>query len=168
MYTTQLKTGVYKIKVMKDGFKDEIEVVHVNGNVVLDFSLIYKKIVEKNNKICQSDDCVQVTMYFLENMGESLGEKSETYVFKKGVKLDSHMIVDTVNKSLGINLIASEGETFYIKMGDFNADFAWYYKGTNEKFNWNEPIDEDIEIEMKLYDGLLDDNIFKNIYDLFN
>lgn len=99
-------------------------------------------------------------MYFLENMGESLGEKSETYVFKKGVKLDSRMIVDTVNKSLGINLIASEGETFYIKMGDFTADFAWYYKGTNEKFNWNEPIDEDIEIEMKLYDGLLDDNIF--------
>lgn len=46
-------------------------------------------------------------------------------------------------------------------------EYAWYYKDTDTKFDWNKPIDQDIEIEMKLMNGLLDNDTFIHISDWF-
>ena len=47
--------------------------------------------------------------------------------------------------------------------GGFKVDFSWYYKGTDKKFDFNKPLNEDAEIEMKMYNGLFDNNLLTDI-----
>ena len=62
-------------------------------------------------------------------------------------------------------LRAELGETFYITVGELKFDFAWYYKDTDTKFNFNQPITEDVEIEMRMFDGAVDDDTLENVDD---
>jgi len=68
----------------------------------------------------------------------------------------------------GGNILKSDGEIFTFTIGEYSVNVGFYYKDTDQKFNFNEPITEDIEIEMKLFDGAIDNDFLKNIYDIFN
>lgn len=63
--------------------------------------------------------------------------------------------------------IQTDGEIFKLAMGGFTIDFAWYYKGRDTKFDFNTPITKDIEIETKTFDGIIDNDFFEDIYDIF-
>lgn len=170
-YNVNLPTGTYKLVFKKEGYKVFEKVILVKGNTNFNVNLASEK---TNNKDitkelkCESNNCVNVTIYYFENnQNNKLGLESATYTIDKGTILDNNIIIDSVNKAFDMDLISTDGESFYIDFG-IKTEFSWYYKGTDTKFNWNEPINKDIEIEMKLLNGIIDNNTINNIYDIFN
>ena len=97
------------------------------------------------------------------NEQSKLKEKYETYAVEKGTVMDANIIVDAVNKMFKSKFLSSDGKSFYMTMGEFQVEFGWYYKDTDTKFDWSQPITEDTEIEMKLFNGLFDNDTFINI-----
>ena len=118
---------------------------------------------------CKSDNCHTLTIYFLENINSnSLDENYKSFSVEDGTVLDANELVKYVNDIFKMEVIKTDGETFTITMSGFSINIGWYYKDTDERFNFNEPITKDIEIEMKLFDGAIDNDFLKNIYDIFN
>lgn len=116
---------------------------------------------------CTGDNCRELKVYFLSNVDGNLEADYETYYVENGTVLDVNTLVDYINKMFGNNFIKTDGETFTLMVGEFSINIGWYYKGTDKKFNFNEPITEDIEIEMKMFDGEVDNEFLKKIYDIF-
>lgn len=171
LYETKLPTGTYKIKFIKKDFEEYNVTIIIKGDTTLDIelaSLEFGEDINNLNKVCKTSNCVNFTIYFLEGDEQSkLKEKYKTYAVEKGTVMDANMIVNTVNKIFKSKFLSSDGKSFYMKMGEFKIEFGWYYKDTDTKFDWNQPITEDTEIEMKLFNGLFDNDTFINIDGLF-
>lgn len=170
-YELSLPTGTYKIKIDNEGFDEFNTIVTIKGETKLDIKLASKDKDEDEEKLninCDTDNCYNLTIYFLEgNQSNELTENYETYLVEPGTILDANLIVDSINKQLNSNLLSYKDSSFYITISGFTVDFAWYYKDTDEKFDFNKPINQDIEIEMKVYDGMLDDDLFTDIDNWF-
>ena len=121
---------------------------------------------DKNNK-CKSHNCNSVTFYVMvPDENNKFVETKEVYYYDHGTVISSTLLVETINGILGNSSISSEdGKTIEIAEG---MDMALYYRGTDEKFDFNQPITEDIELEFKFMDGMLDNNTIKEIAELFN
>lgn len=168
IYNTKLPTGTYKLKFTKNDFEEYNTTVVVKGDTTLDIELASAK-VKKDNKLCKTSDCVNITMYFLDNNDKgTLQENYETFAVDNGTIISANIIVDYVNKIFKSKMLSSDGKSFYISYGGLKYEFGWYYKNTNTKFDWNQPITEDIEIEMKMFDGALDDDTISDIQNWLN
>ncbi len=170
-FNLELSTGMYKVVASKKGFNEMSITTNVKGNSTLNISLASsKKGADKSNIInsCKGSTCVSVTIYFLDNDDTNkLNENYEIYSIDKGSKIDAKQIVDYANKILKSNMLSTDGKSFYVTASGLQMEFGWYYKGTDNKFDFNLPINEDISIEMKMFDGLIDDNFIKDFSSLF-
>ena len=167
LYEIKLPTGTYKIKVTKKDFEEYVTTININGDTTLDIELAstkFDKNTDSLKKVCKTSNCVNFTIYFLEGDEKSkLKEKYETYAVDKGTIIDADIILDAVNKMFKSKFLSSDGKSFYMTMDEFQFEFGWYYKDTDIKFDWKQPITEDTEIEMKLFNGLFDNDTFINI-----
>ncbi len=179
-YELNLKTGNYIINVSKENLEPFEANLVIKGNSTYNVNLGKKgnKEENKNGKddkgdeklstVSKSPNDVNLTIYFLSaNDNDGVIIDHETFALEKGKTLSSGIIVNTVNDFFETEFITTDSESFYVNFGEFQAEFAWYYKGTNTKFKWDQPINEDVEIEMKLLNGLIDNDLIKNIYDIF-
>lgn len=163
-YEFKLNPGTYQIKVSKKGFQDFEDTIVIKGETTFDIDLS-KTNNQGLNKDCKANNCYYLTVYFLDT---GMKVNHSTYAVEAGTVVSSSMMVDAINKVFGSDFISSDGENFYLGLGDIKLDFAWYYKDTEEKFNWNIPIDRDIEIEMKLLNGFIDNEMINDIKNFFN
>lgn len=162
-YELELKSGVYKIIIKKDKFKEYSNSVVVYGEVTHDVELartIKKKYAENNstsfNFNCKNN-CVTIKMCYSFDMYNMVDENCNELKVEKGSIVSAQNVVDQFNENISkiegmennISKMTTDGESFYIETAGFKIEFAWYYKGGKEKFNWNKPINEDTEIEMK-------------------
>lgn len=147
-YELNLKTGNYKIKVKKQNLKEFNKALVINGDKIFDIAL------NGNGKD------VKVTIYYMDSdkKGNPI-ENHTTEVVESGTVLGKEYILKAVNSTFGGNL-KSDGKSFTMDLGGIQVEFAWYYRGTNNKFDWDKPIYEDTEIEMKTFDGIFDDKTF--------
>lgn len=135
--------------------------------IIFIFNMV-KKDSENNVFSCESDNCHRLNIYFLENNGNNeLEEKYQSFLVDDGTILYSNDVVNHLNEIFGYEILATDGETFQMTMSGFTIDVAWYYKDTNTKFDFNEPITEDTEIEMKMFNGSMGNDFFENIFDIF-
>lgn len=182
-FSQKIPSGTYEITFTKEGYQGYNETITMHGDTSIDIVLV-KKDKQKDEKeeekkddksseslklTCKSDNCHTLTIYFLENINNnSLDENYKSFSVEDGTVLDANELVKHVNDIFKMEVIKTDGETFTITMSDFSMNFGWYYKDTNERFNFNEPITKDVEIEMKLFDGAIDNDFLKNIYNIFN
>ena len=116
---------------------------------------------------CKSNNCHTFTIYFLENINNNgLNENYKSFSVEDGTVLNADELVKYINNIFKLEIIKTDGEIFTLSMGGFSMNIGWYYKDTTERFNFNEPITKDTEIEMKLFDGAIDNDILKDIYDI--
>lgn len=172
-YTIKLKSEEYKIEFSKKGFDNYETKINLNGETTLNVNLASSKLKGNGSfkNMCKTEDCVNVTMYYLDgNDAKEITSNYETIKVDKGTILGANEIVNMANSYLDrINAkMYTDGKTFYMTVGELKFDFAWYYKGTNTKFDWNEPISKDIEIEMKSFDGVIDDDLIQEFESMFN
>lgn len=170
-YSLKLKSGIYTLNVKKENFSSSNNIITVTGDTI--FNLKLKKISSNKNTenllTCNSTQCHTVKMYYLNmNQNGNFSESSKTFETNDGIIIGSKNVVDIVNKALNAKMLSSDGESFYINIDNFKVEFAWYYKGTDEKFNFDKPITEDIEIEMKLFDGSIDNSDMAELKNLVN
>lgn len=117
---------------------------------------------------CKGDNCHEFKIYFLENIvDDNLTENYETFYVADGTILGTDELVKYTNNLFKMDIVKTDGETFTLTIGDFSINVGWYYKDTDEKFNFNAPIVSDVEIEMKLFDGEIDNDFLKDVYDIF-
>lgn len=158
-YEIKLKPGTYQLKVTKEGYEEYKESVKVEKAQILDISLLSKAKGESVSS-CKSNDCISITLYYLDE-GENgeLVEKFITERVDRGTVLGAQYLLKATDVGLGAKL-KSDGKTFTFTIGGMDMDFAWYYRGTKEKFDWNQPVTKDITLEMKLFDGIFDNDSF--------
>ncbi len=159
-FLQELQTGTYKFVYKKATFEDYSQELIILGDTKLDIKMSHTK-----SGYCPPNGCC-LTMYYLDTVNEKsdeLVEKSITEEVECGTKiLSSKDMSGWLNKTLGNGMVTDDGETFYIKGLGSLGSFAFYYKDTDTKFNFNTPINGDIEIEMKVMDGLIDNDTILN------
>ena len=166
-YSIKLPTGTYNIKVTLKDFNEFTTTTIIKGDTTLDIELANSNNTDNNN--CQGKDCVNLTVYFLQGDDSNKLEKNyETYSVPKGAKADVNNLVNAFNKTFKNISLSTDGKSFYISVNGFEVEFAWYYKDTNKKFDFNSPLTEDTEIEMKLFNGSIDYDSLLDIDGLFN
>ena len=140
----KLPKGMYKITYSKKEYsaaKNEITLKAEMKNV----DVTLEKDKEKNKKIdttyCnpKKEDCVVVTMYELAGDDNGLAEKAYSFYYKRGETLEKHLH--------GINTNFND---YFSGDLSFLGATGWYYRGTDEPLDAKKPINEDIEIEMKV------------------
>ena len=151
----KLPKGDYDVSYSKSRYSSEDKEVSLLKDSVLDLNLSKIDDSDISKAYCnpKKETCVIVTMYQIS--ADSNGNMSETadkFYYKKGKKLDD------------MGLFNSDG---YYDLGEF-ADLVkpgWYYRGTDKVYNWDEPVNEDLELEMKIA-GLGNQDIidFSNIF----
>lgn len=164
-YTFEIEEGMYKVQVSKEGYETFEKIIHVSGDTTLDISL-----AKENNEgllnECKTDKCYKLTIYSLvNNSANRLEETTEVCYVSEGTYLNPNTIVNIINKTLNGNYVSYKDKTFYLTMGGITTDFALYYKGTDTKFDLDKPVTEDAEIEMKAFNGSLDNDTITNIED---
>ena len=167
-YSLKLKSGIYTLNVKKEKFSSNHNVVSVMSDTILDLEL--KKILSKRNNDslkCHSNNCHTVKMYYLVNQNSKLDENVMTFEVDDRTIFGSENIVNMANQFLKSKMLSSDSESFYITINNYRAEFSFYYKGTDKKFNLDEPITEDIEIEMKLLNGFIDNDTIIEFGNLF-
>ncbi len=180
-YETLLKTGNYKVVASKENLNTYEGNLVIKDNTTYNIDLGKKETTDNEEKedseddtkeltkVCKSSNCINITVYFIAS-GDNNNIKidNETFALEKGKPLSSGIIVNTINNYFKTEFITTNGESFYINLGGVQAEFAWYYHDTETKFKWDQPLYEDVEIEMKLLNGLIDNDLIKDIYDMFN
>ncbi len=171
-YQIELQLGTYKIEFTKDKFVKLEKIITLNGETILDVNLALQETKKDNlnfSNLCKTNQCYELKIYFLENGDQNkLEEKYETIAIDSGTIIDEKSIVQMVNDFLGQEILSSNGKSFFMMINGFKIEYAWYYKNTQTKFEFGQPIYQDTEIELKLLNGILDNDIFININDLFN
>lgn len=168
-FKEKIQTGTYEITFIKDKFEEYKKTITIRGDTTINVELASKEKQKENKNVlkCKSENCHTLTIYFLEDLDNTgLKENYETYSVDDGTIMGTDVLINTINNTFGGDFIKTDGETFKMTVSGFTIDFAWYYRGTNTKFDFNKPITKDIEIEMKLFDGAMDNNFFQDIYDI--
>jgi len=166
-YEIKVPTGNYKVEVTKKGFEKYTGVIGVNGETNLDISLAKEGEMEKDNfqNSCQTSKCYNLTIYYVDGSeSDELKETSETHAYDAGTIIGANLIVDAVNKGIGSEWLKTDGKSFYVYMGEIKFEFAFYYRGTDTKFDWDKPINEDIDIEMRFFDGILGNDTLLDLF----
>lgn len=156
LYTfNKLPKGDYDISYSKSRYSSEDKEVSLLKDSVLDLSLSKIDDSDISKAYCnpKKEICVIVTMYQISaDSNGNMGETADKFYYKKGKKLDD------------MGLFNSDG---YYDLGEFSdlVKPGWYYRGTDKVYNWDEPVNEDLELEMKIA-GLGNQDIidFSNIF----
>ena len=74
-------------------------------------------------------------------------EKPETLSVDDGTILSMDLLIDSLGNNFQITL---EGTEANVTIGSISVPLNFYYYQTKEKYNWNTPVTEDIEIELNL------------------
>ena len=92
-----------------------------------------------------------------------------TFKVEKGSILGVQTFVEEINKEIGTDMIKWDGSNIYLNMYGQEIEVGgWYYKGTDEKFDFMKPIYEDATIEMKLFGSLGNDDLMDLVKGLTN
>lgn len=174
-FEIEVDAGTYELVLSKHKYKEYNKTINALGDTTVKVTLeglIQKNTNTKNKNIpkvlnCTGNKCHKLTIYYMDGE-DGLEENTQTYMVKDGTVIGVDVIVKAVNESLGSNMLESDGKTFYMNVGGFKVDFAWYYKGTDDKFDFTKPIKKDTELEVKVFNGIMDDDFIQNIYDMFN
>ena len=169
-YELDLETGIYKVKITNEEFEEFTGALIVRGDTEYNIVLASKGAIPGNVvNMCNTDNCYSLKIYYMEGSGDNdIDEKVDTYILNAGTIFDSESLVNNLNETVGSEMFRTDGVSFYISMAGIEMEVAWYYKDTNTKFDWNKPINSDVEIEMKVLNGLLDNDFFQDINDYFN
>lgn len=154
-YSLEIPTGAYKIVVKKKGYNDYTKKSNIVGDTTLDLNISY--------------ECCTIKIYYLEPNGSGkLSENYEVYKVGQYKNVSSKEIVAYINKTFKSDILSTDGKTFYFDIGGMKLDVAWYYKGTDTKFDWDKPITENVEVEMKMLNGILDNDFIEEISEGMN
>ena len=154
-YSLEIPTGAYKIVVKKKGYNDYTKKVNIVGDTTLDLNISY--------------ECCTIKIYYLDPTGTGkLSENYEVYKIGQYKKASSKEIVSYINKMFKSDILSTDGKTFYFDVGGMKIDVAWYYRGTDIKFDWDKPITENVEVEMKMLNGILDNDFFEGVSEGMN
>lgn len=154
-YSLEIPTGAYKIVVKKKGYNDYTKKVNIVGDTTLDLNISY--------------ECCTIKIYYLDPTGTGkLSENYEVYKVGQYKKASSKEIVSYINKMFKSDILSTDGKTFYFDVGGMKIDVAWYYRGTDIKFDWDKPITENVEVEMKMLNGILDNDFFEGVSEGMN
>lgn len=174
-YEFKLPEGDYEVSYSKNGYNTVSKNVSIVDSDVEENVELQKTEVKQSNdssiiELNKTNDFVYLTIYFLENAdAKGISENKQTYKVDKGYALDKDILIKKINEMFGAGFLKYENKSFKIKVVDgFDCDFAWYYKGTNKKFDFDEPINEDTELEMKMFSGLIDDDTMQMIDSIFS
>ena len=157
-FSYSLLPGKYRIQVSKTGFENFLEILEITKDTNYTISLESKG-TETISTACTTKDCVKVTFYYMDTNEKEMVENHITEVINKGAILGNQYILEAADFASGIEL-KSDGKTFVMDIGGVKLDFAWYYRGSDRKFDWNVPIEKDTEIEMKIANGIFDNDSF--------
>lgn len=164
----ELPPGMYVIEFSKDNYQYASKIINLISDTTM--NVVIEKNVKNFDKInlCHTDNCYNLTYYYLTNTDGNLDETSVTYSVDSGTVLDANKVVQMLNEKMNSNILTTDQKSFYLKIGEFETEFAWYYKDTDEVYDWSVPITSDTEIEMRLFNGLIDNAFMKDLYDYFN
>ena len=149
-----LKRGKYTLKVSNSNYNIKTVKVNMIGETELIIKLDKGK---KESKCENSSNCHVVKVYTIDSIDDTGVNKS----VKEFEVEDGYSIGEKLEKYIGNSSGTYKNDSL---------SWAWYYKGTNEEFDLNTPIHEDIELEVKLSDGELmyDLEDMEDMYDLVN
>jgi hypothetical protein len=164
-----LPKGDFAVVFEKDGY-GAVERARTVAEDSLDF---YVKMAEGELKeeptgrnVCEDVDyeCYVLTIYFLDaNENSGMAEKSESYPIKAGTVFGDPMewiakyapeMADVFDSLGGIKQIEYFG--------------SWYYRGTNEKVDWEAPINRDMEVEFRLLGGSMGNDDLQGLFDMMS
>lgn len=130
---------------------------------------------ELETNLCKTNNCYKLTMYYLSgDDNENLIEEHTTFLVDSNYSLNASTIINSINSvykkedwerysNNDAVTYDSQNNSFYINIADQKFEFSWYYRNSDEKFNWNNPVDKDTEIEMKLFNGVLDNKFLLDV-----
>ncbi len=167
-FKQKLKKGTYEIVVKKDGYNEFKEQINITGDTNLDIELSKTIKANVNREMCKTNNCHTFIIWQMTGEDNTLTEEKLIYLVDHGTVIGTDLIVDSVNSVFGKDTIKSDGEKFTSDVGGMELDYGWYYRGTDTRFNFNQPITKDVEIEFKMLDGMFDYSSLKKINDIFN
>lgn len=167
-FKQKLKKGTYEIVVKKDGYNEFKEQINITGDTNLDIELSKTIKANVNREMCKTNNCHTFIIWQMTGEDNTLTEEKLIYLVDHGTVIGTDLIVDSVNSIFGKDTIKSDGEKFTSDVGGMELDYGWYYRGTDTRFNFNQPITKDVEIEFKMLDGMFDYSSLKKINDIFN
>ena len=140
-----------------DGFDSYTQaVLLINDHENIDFNLAPN---EDFGKTHGSDpdkkgdvDGEKVTVTMLQFATDDKGSaksKAQEYYVQKGYKLSLQKLID----ALGIGGITTDGTKIYYDTGIVPMELAFYVYGTDDLFDFNEPINEDVIVEPRINVG---------------
>lgn len=166
---TTINSDVYKIKFLKAGFDEYEKVLLLKDDIEMNVKLGPKNKKQTGYTPCKTN-CVTLTIEQLApNNNGSLGKEKITFKVEKGSILGVQTFVEEINKEIGTDMIKWDGSNIYLNMYGQEIEVGgWYYKGTDEKFDFMKPIYEDATIEMKLFGSLGNDDLMDLVKGLTN
>lgn len=149
--------GVIETAAVADGFDCITQTVTLlGGDDTIDFNLAPN---EDFGKTHGSDpdkkgdvDGEKVTVTMLQFATDDKGSaksKAQEYYVQKGYKLSLQKLID----ALGIGGITTDGTKIYYDTGIVPMELAFYVYGTDDLFDFNEPINEDVIVEPRINVG---------------
>ena len=146
--------GYGDISVEADGYNNLTESTKFRGfPKSLDFNLAVNRSFAKVNgsdpekRGERPADSVIVTILEMQ-LGENSSlakEVPQEYYVRKGFKLDLNLLVNSLN----IPYISTDGARIYIGTEDVPVELAYYIYGTDDVFDFSQPIYEDVILEPK-------------------
>ena len=167
-FKQKLKKGTYEIVVKKDGYNEFKEQINITGDTNLDIELSKTIKVNVNREMCKTNNCHTFIIWQMTGDENKFEEEKYIYLVDHGTVIGTDFIVKSINQAFGQDFLKSDGETFVMSMGGMDIDYGWYYRNTDTKFNFNQPITKDVEVELKMLDGMIDYSSLKKINDIFN
>ena len=149
------------VEANKDGFnslKEHIFLYDKKEN--LDFNLAPNRSFGKVNgsdrekKGDVTGEKVTVTIWgmSLTPSGDQTKATAQEYYVRKGSKIDLNLLVKVMN----IPFVKTDGTRIFLEAEDATIEFAYYIYGTDEIFDFSQPINESVVLEPKIcVDGLI-------------
>ena len=146
-FSLDLTRGMYTITWNKDGFNEVKKNIIVNAKSTLNVEMAKEEMDKSPQTLCTTDNCHNFTIYMYEVEGNCMVEKPETFSVDDGTILSMDLLIDSLGNNFQITL---EGTEANVTIGSISVPLNFYYYQTKEKYNWNTPVTEDIEIELNL------------------
>jgi bacillolysin len=168
-YNVELPSGNYKIEFIKNGFNNYSKDIIINADTILNVNM--SKQSNKKDTLtseCQYAKCYNLRIYYLVDNNNKFEEQYDTIAVEADKVIGTDTLINTINGLNGSSILSSDGKSFYYNINGEKFEFAWYYKDTDTVFDWNEPISQDVDLEMKMLNGDIDNKTIIDINDLFN
>ena len=167
-FSGEVRVGDYEINVYREGFDSYSNVVSIMGDTVLDIVLHYERNEGMNGGSlpdkCKGQKCYLIRIYEADTAsdqytsyyavdGEAIGGDELDRIVNE---LKSSEAVQGLLGYLGDGSVYRKGNKIYLDMFGLSVPISYYYRGTNAEFDWDTPITEDIDLEVRVGDFSFD------------